>query len=231
MTSMFDNDYLAQLPRDPLLAANKICTDFFNHSLKEDPADLVLTLTTLLGDNLPKDWSVGVRSGRSALSSILLPMSSASRDAREELYVIHRHVKAQLTVAAIGSPEMMNQYLLVLSESETKRIDELLAEIRDVVRDSPTIKDEQKRRLLKVVNTLQAEVDKQYSDFRVFLDGMVEVSEAVGEAGQNVKPVFDRVREVFGIAQKVQKARDSLEAPEKPELLPPPPKELPSPDE
>jgi hypothetical protein len=45
-------------------------------------------------------------------------------------------------------------------------------------------------RSFNIANKFQSELDKKISDYKVFLDGMIETSEAVGEAGENVKPVL-----------------------------------------
>ncbi len=230
---MLNNTYLSKLPKNKLLAANKICTDFIEGELEEKAEDVALTLSVLLEEELKpsefnKDFDLrigGVGFGFSLFDS-LLPKKAALHKIEE----IHKIVKALLAKATILDPSLINTFLVELSEDETRRIDVLLADIRNIIRESTVINDEHKRRLLKVVNGLQAEIDKEYSDFRVFIDGMVEVSEAVGEVGENVKPVFDRIKEVFGIADKIRRAKEAIEAPGRPELLPPPPKELPAPD-
>lgn len=228
---MINNEYLARLPKNKLLAANKICTDYFEDRLKERPSDIAYTLEVLLEDELPHveffSDSAGIVGTLLQLTRGTVSLASISTERR--IYSIHRHVKALLAKATITNPSLINTFLIELSGDETKRIDELLADIRNIIRESDVISDEHKRRLLRVVNDLQAEVDKEYSDFRVFLDGMVEVSEAVGEAGEKVKPVFDRIKELFGIADKVRKTKEAIEAPQIVEALPPPPKELPPP--
>lgn len=228
---MLDNEYLSRLPKNTLLAANKICTDYFAKELKERPSDVVYTLEVLLDDQLPPNNDSEVfLSGLSRLVYRAMNGSIQSLSIDRRIAQIHRHVKALLAKATITNPSLINTFLVELSDGETKKIDDLLADIRNIIRESTVISDEHKRRLLKVVNTLQAEVDKEYSDFRVFLDGMVEVSETVGEVGENVKPIFDRIKEAFGIADKVRKAAEAIEAPEPLKRLPKPNRELPSPE-
>lgn len=226
-----NNDYLATLPKNKLLAANKICTDFFEGGLNDDPVDVAFTLKVLLDGvvDLDKDNSAEVSANFIFFRVDKFKLRRAA--AHDEIVQYHRYVKALITRETIENPAVINTFLISLSAEEKSKIDELLSEIRNIIRESTAITDEFKRRLLRTVNSLQAELDKEYSDYRVFLDGMVEVSEAVGEAGENVKPVFDRVKELFGIADKVRKTKEAIEAPTKPEALPPPAKELPPPDE
>ncbi len=228
---MLDNDYLARLPKNKLLAANQICTDYFEQNLKEDAGNVAFTLKILLEGVVP-DIEQDIRPEIDAsfagfdIRRLILGRPSDQK----KIFLIHRYVKALLARETIENPSLINTFLISLSSEEKGKIDALLSDIRNIIRESTAITDEFKRRLLKVVNSLQAELDKEYSDYRVFLDGMVEVSEAVGEAGENVKPVFDRVKELFGIADKVRKTKEALEAPMKPAALPTPPKQLPSPE-
>ncbi len=226
---MINNEYLAKLPKNKLLAANKICGDYFDGNLKEHPRDIAYTLEVLLEEDLQKLY-ISDQPFAWILEAILGKRYVLRITARTQIYDIHRHVKALLAKATITNPSLINTFLIELSDDETKKIDKLLADSRNIIRESTVISDDHKRRLLKVVNRLQSEVDKEYSDFRTFLDGMIEVSEAVGEVGENVKPIFDRMKELFGIADKVRKAKEAIEAPQKPEALPAPPKELPAPN-
>ncbi|MEP3346720.1 MAG: hypothetical protein ABJN34_08780 [Litoreibacter sp.] len=227
---MMHNDYISKLPKNELLAANQICTDFLGGDLNEAPRDVAYTLEVLLEGQMPAGWEKEVirTSFFGAVLGLTTPQLSNSE---RKIYLIHRHVKALLARATIMNPQLVNIYLVELSDGETAKIDGLLAEIRDIIRGSKAISEDHRRRLLKVVNSLQSEVDKEYSDFRVFLDGMVEASEALGDAGENVKPVFDRMKEVLGIADKVRKAKEAITGPEQPKALPAPPKELPAPTE
>lgn len=228
---MLDNDYLARLPKNKLLAANQICTDYFNGTLHENADNVAFTLKILLEGLVPDvDREANPEISASFAGGSISRLFLKRNKAKERVYLIHRYVKALLARETIENPSLINTFLISLSYEEKSRIDDLLSEIRNIIRESTAINDDFKRRLLKVVNSLQGELDKEYSDYRVFLDGMVEVSEAVGEVGKNIKPVFDRIKELFGIADKVRKTQEALEAPSKPEALPAPPKLLPSPE-
>lgn len=229
---MLDNNYLGRLPKNKLLAANQICTDHFNGDLQEDPGNVAFTLKILLEGLVPDidtELSPEISASFAGITMKRLLLRRPKDD--QKIYLIHRYVKALIARETIENPSLINTFLISLSADEKNRIDELLSEIRNIIRESTAINDEFKRRLLKVVNSLQAELDKEYSDYRVFLDGMVEISGAVGEAGENVKPVFDRFKDLFGIADKVRKKREAIEAPGKPEALPAPPKQLPAPED
>lgn len=229
---MLDNNYLAQLPKNKLLAANQICIDYQNGRLSEDPKDLAFTLKVILDGIVPDiDKEIFGNHEPTLLGIPIRLFIPSQSSATNKITKIHRYVKALLARETIENPSLINTFLISLSGEEKTKIDKLLSQIRNIIRNSTAITDEYKRRLLKVINALQTELDKEYSDYRVFLDGMVEVSEAVGEAGKNIKPIFDRFKELFGIADRVRKMKESIEAPANSETLPAPPKQLPPPED
>ena len=61
------------------------------------------------------------------------------------------------------------------------------------------IAPDHKQRLLKKLEKFQSEFHKKVSDVDRFGGFLLEVSAAIGQAGENVKPVVDRIRELVGI--------------------------------
>jgi hypothetical protein len=51
--NMLDHDYINNLPKNKIMAADKICSDFSNEKAHEDPRDIVYTLEVLLYDDAP----------------------------------------------------------------------------------------------------------------------------------------------------------------------------------
>ncbi len=232
---MINNEYLAVLPKNKLLAANKICADYFERRLKDNPDDIVYALEILLEEEIPainRKAKVGRSEVSRFVTRVLLSEPTTvkkKRTVRKRIRTIHRHIKAMLTKAIIAEPNLINTFLVELSEDEKNRIDHLLAEIRITIRDGNKLEKKHCKRLLKVTNNLQTEIDNHYSDFRVFLDGMGEASEAVGESGKKAKRVFNLMKELYGIANKVRKAKEVLEVPD-PQSASPSLKRLPSPE-
>lgn len=231
MRVLFSNEYLATLPKNELIAANKICTDFFSGDLDEQPRDVAYMLEVLLEDEISPNVQVGTNGSLTSVIAEPLVAALKAKSSRKKIEDIHRSVKALIARRIIKDPASMNSYLIQLSEEETRRLDSLLGDVRNVIRDSEAISDEHKRRLLVIVNQLQAEIDKEYSDFRVVLDRFIEASEVAGEVGIKSKPFFDRMRELFGVFDIKRKEVERLEAPDDPARLPAPPKALPAPEE
>lgn len=218
---MLNTEYISNLPKQRIQAAAKICEDFIEGGLKENPRDIVHTLEVILGDDAPKAEQIP-SSVTGILFGYLLGKTPVT-DVRRRIILIHRHIKAlQAREIIEGNDQLANQNLIEIDRSEIPRIEKLLSEIRDLVRNSEVLDEDHKLRLLKIVSNLQNEIDKPISSYRVFLNGMVETSEALGKSGENVKPVFDRMREIFGIADKAKKQLEEISGPEETKRLPPP---------
>lgn len=217
---MLDNDYLNRLPKNQLLAANKICTDFLADKVKEDPGDVVHLLEVLLEDRLPEGWDADLDSVVAQTVTFFRTETPGSRS-RARISLIHRHVKALAAKATITEPCLINTFLIELSEGERKKSSDHFAQARNKLRDCE-IAEEAKQKLTRLILVLQAEVDNKYSDFRVFLDCFVEAAESAGELGPAAKPVFDRIKGGFSILDKVRKERETRETPQAPVALPAP---------
>ncbi|MBL4638917.1 MAG: hypothetical protein JKY57_00130 [Kordiimonadaceae bacterium] len=215
---MLDTDYLSKLPKNAALAAAKICEDFSKGNINDDPMDVLYVLRVLLGEEAKeKDRK---------LKDSFMPKTRAKEDIRS----IQRHVKAVVATEMILGPEKSEKEVADLlagnyiefDKQDVSQIGNLLSEIRDVLRSSDELDENHKLRLLKIVNDLQKEIDKPLSSYRVFLDSLIETSEALGTAGKNIKPVFDRVREIFGIVDSKKKKMEQIASPEELRQLPSP---------
>ncbi len=219
---MLNTEYISGLPKQRILAAAKICEDYFSSDLKEDPRDVAYTLEVILGDDAPEKLNLNL-SSFDIIGFKLMGGNIELRSAKTRIENIHRHVKAlQARDMITGIQFPVDQNLIEMDQSEIQRIEELLSEIRELVRSSEYLDEDHKLRLIKIVSNLQREIDKPVSSYREFLNGMIETSEALGTSGENVKPVFDRMREVFGIADKAKKKVEQLSGPEETKRLPSP---------
>lgn len=213
---------MSGLPKNRILAAYQICDDLFAFGgksrwlgrsvprialLRDDEIkDALMILEELLqGDaHLRRDEPSPKVKGGNLPSTIIASALRNSREARiGRIQDIHRRLKARLLVLHVDERDSVERHLLLSFQKEdAQRVNSLLAEIRDLVRESTDLSPDHKRRLLRIASAFQAELEKPKSDFRVFLDGLIDASEALGQAGQKAKPAFDRIREIFGIAEK-----------------------------
>jgi hypothetical protein len=200
---MFDQNYMASLPKNRILAAYQICSDLFaivGNDIKNASVPRIATLTDdevkdaqlileeLLGVEIP--YNKHAQNNRSLVAR-LMDDPRASRIAL--IQKINRQLKIRMLVMHVDEEDTFEKQLLIFFQKEdARRINELLSEVRALVRENSDLSADHKRRLLKIASEFQAELDKPKSSFRVFLDGLVEASEALGEAGQKAKPAFDR---------------------------------------
>jgi hypothetical protein len=227
---MFNKNYMTGLPKNRVLAAYQICNDLFEQVAitnflqkpipriatlsDEDVRDAQLILRELLDGKIPDVQETPPR-------NIIAAAFRGGRDTRISwIQRIYRQLKAHILVLHVDEESVEEkQLLLFFREEDVRRINELLSEVRALVKDNTELSADHKRRLLRIVNKFQAELEKSKSSLRVFLDGFVEASEALGEAGQKAKPAFDRIREILGIAEKSFGENPQIEGPSKPKQL------------
>ncbi|MEL6766106.1 MAG: hypothetical protein AAFP17_02905 [Pseudomonadota bacterium] len=83
-----------------------------------------------------------------------------------------------------------------LSASEIEEIEEIIGALRRAIRVSKALPESHKGRLLKRAARLQLEIHKAQSNYEAVLAALGEAGEAVGKFGNDVKPVFDRFKEI-----------------------------------
>ncbi len=89
-------------------------------------------------------------------------------------------------------------------ESDYKRLQELLNDLRTLTTESEQIEENHKRRLLRKIEKLQQELNKRMSNLDVLWGLVGEAGIAIGKFGEDVKPFCDRLREIFIIVVSTQ---------------------------
>src|SRR5260221_4618945 len=89
------------------------------------------------------------------------------------------------------------------SETEFKRVHELVRELRDLIRGSSLIGDEHKRRLLRRLEAMHAELHKKTSDIDRFWGFIGEAGIAMRKFGEDLAPISERGLELGGIVGTV----------------------------
>lgn len=109
-----------------------------------------------------------------------------------------------------------------LAADERARVAELCSAMRKIIHGSVEFDSSHKIRLLKRIGAIEVEVHKQEGLFDVLRAGLTDLGETLGQFGNDVKPLTDRMAEVVGIAKRATKGLDQLAAPEDVKKLPPP---------
>jgi hypothetical protein len=98
------------------------------------------------------------------------------------------------------------------SETEYKRVHELVRELRDLIRSSSLITEEHKRRLLRRLEAMHAELHKKTSDIDRFWGFIGEAGIAMRKFGEDLAPISERVLELGGIVITVIFAKEGVKA-------------------
>lgn len=96
------------------------------------------------------------------------------------------------------------------TQGDLDRIQALIAALRKQLTESDLFDEDHRRRLLKKLEKLQAEVHKRMSDLDQFWAMAGEAGVALGKFGKDAKPFVDRIRELLGIAWGAQARAEDL---------------------
>jgi len=88
-------------------------------------------------------------------------------------------------------------------EDEYKRLQDLIAELGDLLRGSNLISEDHQRRLLRRLEAMRAELQRKTNDIERFWAFLGEAAIVTRKFGEDFKPVSDRVRELGGIVLSV----------------------------
>src|SRR5215471_3709914 len=98
------------------------------------------------------------------------------------------------------------------SDADFKRVHDLIRELRELIRASPLITDDHKRRLLRRLEAMHAELHKKTSDIDRFWGFIGEAGIAMRKFGEDLAPISQRVLELGGIVITVIFAKEGVKA-------------------
>jgi len=98
------------------------------------------------------------------------------------------------------------------SETDFKRIHDLVGELRDLIRDSSLITEEHKRRLLRRLEAMRGELYQKTSDIDRFWGFLGEAGIAMRKFGDDLSPISQRVLELGGLVIAAIFAKEGIRA-------------------
>ena len=98
------------------------------------------------------------------------------------------------------------------SEADFKRAQDLVNELRDLIRSNSLITDEHKRRLLRRLEAMRGELHRKTNDIDRFWGFLGEAGIAMRKFGEDLAPISERVLELGGIVINVIFAREGIKA-------------------
>jgi hypothetical protein len=231
-TAFFAPRTLTHLPADNLEALAALCTEFERfeghaRQLPEHHDDYVEALGILGAFATAREAKVSpfpeIGSQRHQnIANISAWFTQLRNSVRAEL--TSRHAKGLLESK---TGEYMSFFakaaIYEFSESDFKRVQDLINELRDLLRSSSLIGDDQKRRLLRRLEAMRSELHKKTNDIERFWGFLGEAAIAIRKFGEDLKPISERVLELGGIVLRVILEKEGVKAlPELARILSPP---------
>lgn len=112
-----------------------------------------------------------------------------------------------------------NAFGYEFTDGDLKRIRALINELRELITENTELDEDHKRRLLKRLEKMQAEIHKKVSDLNAFYGLAVEASVMLKKVGENAKPIVDRIKELTGISWNAQARAENLPSGTEPPML------------
>ncbi len=204
-TAFFPPKTLAQLPADNVEALAALCTEFerFDGHARELPEqhdDYVEALGILRAFAQARDAAlesfpeIGPQRRQNILNikSYFAQLRNLVRNQLSE-----RHAKSYFDTKT-------QEYLLLFSkapvyefgETEFTRVQELIQELRDLLRGTTLLAEDQKSRMLRKLESMRGELHRKTTDIDRFWGFLGESAIAMRKFGPDLKPVSDRVLEL-----------------------------------
>lgn len=220
-TAFFPPKLLQGLPSDNMEALAALCGEFERfdghaRQLPEHHGDYLEALSILRGFAIARDTKLEAfpEMGPQRHQNVSNVTSYFSR--------LRDHVRSELTGRySRGYFETKTEEYVALfsrisvyefSDADFKRVHDLVRELRDLIRTSTLITDEHKRRLLRRLEAMHAELHKKTSDIDRFWGFIGEAGIAMRKFGEDLAPISERVLELGGIVITVIFAKEGIKA-------------------
>lgn len=231
--SFYSDEYVAGLLVSPLAGAIDACSRALQH-VQMDELDVERPIG-LDVEVLVEAVALVSQMESAGLISYQLATPDVRGDAKSDFITLSQFlesVRKDLTeqVAVVRYAQLSARFKVQLgaafsyefSKGDQERIQELINELRDFVSSTDHFESEHKQRLLRRLESLQAEVHKRVADLDRFWGMVGDAGVAMGKFGKDAKPFVDRIRELTGIIWRTQARAEELPSDAQPPLLPGP---------
>ena len=230
-TAFFPPRTLAHLPADNMEALAALCTEFerFDGHARELPEqhdDYVEALSILRAFGAAREAKlesfpeIGSQRHQN-IGNIKAYFGRLRNAVRSELS--SRHAKGYFE-------SKTDEYIALFAkaavyefgESDFKRMQDLINTLRELLRDSSLISEDQKRRLLRRLEAMRGELHQKTNDIDRFWGFLGEAAIAMRKFGEDLNPISEGVLELAGIVIPVIFRREGIRAlPELRQILEP----------
>jgi hypothetical protein len=220
-TAFFAAKTLNGLPSDNFEALAVLCGEFdrfdgFARQLPEHHNDYVEALSILRGFAMAREAKLlpfpDLGSQRHQnISKVTAYFGQLRTSVREEL--THRYSQGHFDAKteeyiALFSGAVSYEF----SETDFKRVQDLITQLRDLIHGSTLISDDHKRRLLRRLDAMHGELRRKTNDIDRFWGFIGEAGIAMRKFGEDLAPISERVLELGGIVVNVIFAKEGIKA-------------------
>jgi hypothetical protein len=101
-------------------------------------------------------------------------------------------------------------FVYEFTDGDINRLQELINELREYIRDSNLFSEDHQRRLLKRLESLQSELHKRVSDIDRIWGLVGDAGVVLGKFGNDAKPFVARIKEIAQIGWRTQARAEEL---------------------
>ncbi len=228
---MFDDHFIDGLPNDPLEAVRTFLvgySEFQSRIENEDHREDSIYDLYLL--------AFGIAQGMAEANEIEIDKPDLTEDRMLNLSRIRDYIKwlrskvdfqyGSISVTR-GRERLRNKFgksfHYEFSAGDINKAQKLINEIRDLISNNASFEEDHRKRLLARLEKLQAELHKKISNLDVFWGLIGDAGVVLGKFGNDVKPLFERIRELTMIVWATQSRAEGLPSDyPSPLQLPPP---------
>ncbi len=105
---------------------------------------------------------------------------------------------------------LTSRFCYEFSQGNLERIQTLINELRESIAKTDDLEKEHQQRLLRRLETMQAEIHKKMSDLDRFWGLIGDAGVVLGKLGTDAKPIVDRIREIATIVWVTQSRAEEL---------------------
>jgi len=226
---LYTDEFIENLPKDPKLGIYEICNHYTDKIKKlgstNNSTGHSIEFIALMNEYLTIN----------ELNNIKQNLNKIDRYDNSIVYGFANRLKEELKKHKIKietddsikksserfSSKLRNTFKYTLKDEEINTIQNVLNTLREMINTSEDFEDEHRRRLLKRINELQTELNKEMSTFDHFWGLVIESGVAIGKFGKEAKPFVKLLKELKEVVWGAQARAESLpDNSEDPFLLP-----------
>lgn len=232
---MFSQEFITQLPPDPLTAGLSLCDAFDDNVRKLPPTAMTANYVRYLAAyaalsaffeihelEIPKDLQLKAERPNTAPSEELKRENISIIEAAFASFRVRLRddrVRAQGRAVREQILSKYGGFSYEFSEGDLDRIQVLINELRNLLASDTHLSDEHRQRVLRRLERLQGELHKKMSDIDRLWGLIGDAGVLLGKFGKDAKPLVDRIREITDIAWRSQARAEELPSNAKPALI------------